>query len=195
MAVEVFWGSGSPFAWSVMLALEVKGVPYTGHLLSFSDGDLKKPALPVRWNDRLVEYLRYFRDGEQGRALMRGWLRRAGRYERRLRKILGEVGVPEDLVFVALAESGFNPRVRSRVGAAGLWQFMEATGNVYGLEQDFWIDERFDVEKSSYAAAAYLADLHARSATDARAVTDVSFVDAGGELVASLEGVETHVLP
>ena len=44
MAVEVFWGSGSPFAWSVMLALEVKGVPYTGHLLSFSEGDLKKPA-------------------------------------------------------------------------------------------------------------------------------------------------------
>lgn len=124
--------------------------------------DLRKPQLPVRWNDRLVEYLRYFRDGEQGKALMRGWLRRAGRYEKRLRRILGEVGVPEDLVFVALAESGFNPRVRSRVGAAGLWQFMEATGNVYGLQQDFWIDERFDVEKSSYAAAAYLADLHAR---------------------------------
>ncbi|MEX1366300.1 MAG: transglycosylase SLT domain-containing protein [Nannocystaceae bacterium] len=124
--------------------------------------DLRKPALPVRWNDRLVEYLRYFREGEQGRALMRGWLRRAGRYETRLRRILTEVGVPEDLVFVALAESGFNPRVRSRVGAAGLWQFMEATGNVYGLQQDFWVDERFDVEKSSYAAAAYLADLHAR---------------------------------
>ncbi|MCH9685706.1 MAG: transglycosylase SLT domain-containing protein [Deltaproteobacteria bacterium] len=124
--------------------------------------DLAKPALPVRWNDRLVDYLRYFRDRDPGRALMRGWLRRAGRYERRLRTILTEVGVPEDLVFVALAESGFNPRVRSRVGAAGLWQFMEATGNVYGLSQDFWTDERFDVDKSTYAAAAYLADLHAR---------------------------------
>lgn len=123
---------------------------------------LERPALPVRWNDRLVDYLRYFRDREQGRALMRGWLRRAGRYEKRLRAILTEVGVPEDLVFVALAESGFDPRVRSRVGAAGLWQFMEATGNVYGLQQDFWVDDRFDVEKSTYAAAAYLADLHAR---------------------------------
>lgn len=123
---------------------------------------LERPALPVRWNDRLVDYLRYFRDRDQGRALMRGWLRRAGRYEKRLRAILTEVGVPEDLVFVALAESGFDPRVRSRVGAAGLWQFMEATGNVYGLEQDFWVDDRFDVEKSTYAAAAYLADLHAR---------------------------------
>lgn len=123
---------------------------------------LERPALPVRWNDRLVDYLRYFRDRDPGRALMRGWLRRAGRYEKRLRAILTEVGVPEDLVFVALAESGFDPRVRSRVGAAGLWQFMEATGNVYGLSQDFWVDERFDVEKSSYAAAAYLSDLHAR---------------------------------
>ncbi|MCX4243197.1 transglycosylase SLT domain-containing protein [Paraliomyxa miuraensis] len=124
--------------------------------------ELERPALPVRWNDRLVDYLRYFRDRDPGRALMRGWLRRAGRYERRLRAILREVGVPEDLVFVALAESGFDPRVRSRVGAAGLWQFMEATGNVYGLHQDFWVDDRFDVEKSSYAAAAYLTDLHAR---------------------------------
>ncbi len=123
---------------------------------------LELPALPVRWNDRLVDYLRYFRDRDSGRALMKAWLRRAGRYERRLRAILTEVGVPEDLVFVALAESGFNPRARSRVGAAGLWQFMEASGNVYGLQQDFWIDERFDVEKSSYAAAAYLSDLHAR---------------------------------
>ncbi|MEM7151225.1 MAG: transglycosylase SLT domain-containing protein [Myxococcota bacterium] len=124
--------------------------------------DLRKPALPVRWNDRLVDYLRYFRDRDPGRALMKGWLRRAGRYEGRLRAILKEVGVPEDLVFVALAESGFNPRVRSRVGAGGLWQFMDATGKVYGLRQDFWLDERFDFEKSSYAAAAYLAYLHAR---------------------------------
>lgn len=124
--------------------------------------DLTRPDLPLRWNDRLVDYLRYFRDRDPGRALMRGWLRRAGRYETRLRRILAEVGVPEDLCFVALAESGFNPRVRSRVGAAGLWQFMEATGNVYGLHQDFWVDERFDVDKSSYAAAAYLSDLHAR---------------------------------
>ncbi|MEM9459643.1 MAG: transglycosylase SLT domain-containing protein [Myxococcota bacterium] len=123
---------------------------------------LTRPDLPVRWNDRLVDYLRYFRDRDPGRALMRGWLRRAGRYERRLRQILAEVGVPEDLCFVALAESGFNPRVRSRVGAAGLWQFMEATGHVYGLHQDFWVDDRFDVDKSSYAAAAYLSDLHAR---------------------------------
>jgi membrane-bound lytic murein transglycosylase D len=79
-----------------------------------------------------------------------------------MRKIFRDVGVPEDLIIVALAESGFNPRVRSRVGAAGLWQFMEATGAVYGLTRDYWVDERFDVERSTRAAALYLKDLRVR---------------------------------
>ena len=66
------------------------------------------------------------------------------------------------LAFVAMAESGFNPTVRSRVGAVGMWQFMAGTGQVYGLEQNFWIDERRDLERSTYAAAAYLKDLRVR---------------------------------
>lgn len=127
--------------------------------------DLARPTLPVRWTRRVVEYLTYFRDNPKGRALMRGWLRRAGRYETQLRAILHDAGVPEDLVFVALAESGFNPTVRSRVGAAGLWQFMEATGKVYGLNRDYWVDERHDIVKSTHAAALYLKDLHTRFGT------------------------------
>jgi membrane-bound lytic murein transglycosylase D len=123
---------------------------------------LDPPSLPIRWNRRTIEYLEYFKTDPRGHAMMRAWIRRGGRYEERLRKILREVGIPEDLVMVALAESGFNPTVRSRVGAAGLWQFMEGTGAVYGLERDYWIDERFDVEKSTYAAALFLADLHVR---------------------------------
>jgi membrane-bound lytic murein transglycosylase D len=116
----------------------------------------------VRWSEATIEYLRYFRDEPKGQRLIRGWIRRMGRYEPRLRQILSEVGAPEDLVFVAMAESGFNPSRRSQVGAAGMWQFMEGTGRVYGLERSFWIDERLDVERSTYAAAAYLKDLRAR---------------------------------
>lgn len=124
--------------------------------------ELALPELPVRWSEATIEYLRYFRDEPKGQRLIRGWIRRMGRYEPRLRQILSEVGAPEDLVFVAMAESGFNPGRRSQVGAAGMWQFMEGTGRVYGLERSFWIDERLDVERSTYAAAAYLKDLRAR---------------------------------
>ena len=123
---------------------------------------LALPDLPVRWNHQLVAYLKYFRDDPRGQALIRGWLRRMNRYEHMLRPILREVGVPEDLVFVAMAESGFNPRVRSRVGAAGMWQFMEGTGRVYGLERTYWMDERHDIERAAYAAATYLKDLRTR---------------------------------
>ena len=123
---------------------------------------LTLPDLPVRWNHQLVAYLKYFRDDPKGQALIRGWLRRMNRYEHLIRPILREVGVPEDLVFVAMAESGFNPKVRSRVGAAGMWQFMEGTGRVYGLERTYWLDERHDIERATYAAASYLKDLRTR---------------------------------
>lgn len=123
---------------------------------------LALPELPIRYGAKLVEYLRFFKDDPKGQALMRGWLRRMSRYEHILRPILKEVGVPEDLVFVAMAESGFQPQRRSRVGAAGLWQFMEPTGRVYGLEQNYWVDQRYDIERSTYAAAAYLKDLRVR---------------------------------
>jgi membrane-bound lytic murein transglycosylase D len=123
---------------------------------------LHLPDIPVRWNQQTVAYLKYFRDDPRGQALIRGWIRRMSRYEHILRPILKEVGVPEDLVFVAMAESGFNPKVRSRVGAAGMWQFMEGTGRVYGLERDYWVDERHDIERATYAAATYLKDLRVR---------------------------------
>ncbi len=131
--------------------------PPPGWMRGLATGDL-----PIRWNDRTVRYLEYFRDTTRGRTLIRGWMVRAGRYEALVRRILREHGVPEDLMMVALAESGFRPQVRSRVGAAGLWQFMTSTARVYGLRIDFWIDERLDPVRSTHAAAAFLADLRAR---------------------------------
>lgn len=124
--------------------------------------DLAQPDLPIRWTPRVVDYVEYLTTNERGRQLMQGWLQRLGRYEATIRPILQQAGVPTDLVFVALAESSFDPRARSRVGAAGMWQFMESTGVVYGLESEYWVDDRFDIIKSSFAAAAYLDDLHTR---------------------------------
>lgn len=126
---------------------------------------LTLPDLPVRWNQATVEYLRYFKDDPQGQRLIAAWLNRMGRYEQRLRAIMVEVGVPEDLVYVAMVESGFDPSARSSVGAAGMWQFMEATGKVYGLDAEYWVDDRLDFERSGYAAATYLADLKTRFGT------------------------------
>lgn len=120
------------------------------------------PDLPVRWHAKTIEYLRFFKDDPKGRRMIAAWLERMGRYETRLRAILRDAGVPEDLVYVAMVESGFDPAARSGVGAAGMWQFMEPTGRVYGLESEYWVDDRLDFEQSSQAAAAYLADLHTR---------------------------------
>lgn len=123
---------------------------------------LELPDLPVRWNRELVAYLDYFKNDPNGQAMMKAWFRRKGRYEPEIRRILAEVGAPEDLIFVALAESGFHPGVRSRVGAAGMWQFMEPTGRVYGLGSDYWVDDRRDFQRSTFAAASYLEDLRVR---------------------------------
>ncbi|HVI03767.1 MAG TPA: lytic transglycosylase domain-containing protein, partial [Enhygromyxa sp.] len=126
---------------------------------------LELPDIPVRWNQQTIEYLRFFKDDPKGQRMIAAWLNRMGRYEARLRAILAEVGVPEDLVYVAMIESGFDPSAQSSVGAAGMWQFMEPTGRVYGLDTDYWTDDRLDFERAGYAAATYLADLKTRFGT------------------------------
>ena len=123
---------------------------------------LEMPDLPVRWDARVVRYLEFFKDDPRGRSMLSTWLRRSGRYRDHIKKVFRKKGLPEDLVWLSMIESGFEPVARSPVGAVGLWQFMPETGKIYGLSQDRWADMRMSLTVSTEAAADFLADLHRR---------------------------------
>lgn len=123
---------------------------------------LDMPDLPVKWDARVIRYLEFFKDDPRGHALFATWLRRSGRYREAIRKVLKKKSLPEDLTWLAMVESGFDPQARSPVGATGLWQFMPETAKIYGLSQDRWADQRMSFAMSTEAAADFLADLYRR---------------------------------
>jgi len=124
--------------------------------------DLKLPDFPIRWDPRVVRYLEFFKDDPRGRSMLAVWHRRSGRYRAMVSRVLRRKSVPEDLFWIAMVESGFDPAARSAAGAVGLWQFMPETGREYGLAQDRWVDHRLHPELATEAAADFLADLHRR---------------------------------
>src|SRR5258708_27445875 len=92
---------------------------------------LDEPDLPVRWDPRVVRYIEFFKDDPRGRATFSNFYRRSGRYRDLIRRTLRRKNVPEDIAWVALVESGFDPTIKSAAGAVGLWQFMPETGKMY----------------------------------------------------------------
>ncbi len=112
--------------------------------------------MPIDANDRVVASLHFFQT--RGRKTFATWLQRAGRYRTLIVDILRREGMPSDLFYLAVIESGLNPRAYSRARAVGLWQFMAHTGRMMGLERTHWIDERRDPIKATVAAARYLKD-------------------------------------
>lgn len=113
--------------------------------------------LPLVINDPVAGYLSYF--SSKGRGTMMRSLERAGRYHAMIARVLAEEKVPQDLIYQAVAESGFQPQaVNAHSGAGGMWQFMPY--GTYGLNRNGWYDERFDPEKSTHAYARYMKTLY-----------------------------------
>jgi membrane-bound lytic murein transglycosylase D len=114
--------------------------------------------IPLVYNDKIHAFINYFtvKDREYTRMMMR----RKNLYFPLFEKYLAKYNMPDELKYLSIIESGLNPRAISRVRAVGLWQFMPATGKYYGLNNNWYIDDRMDPERSTDAACRYLRDLY-----------------------------------
>ncbi|WP_224961578.1 lytic transglycosylase domain-containing protein [Geomonas subterranea] len=127
--------------------------------LKLPEMELPESDIPLTFNSKVEYFTRYFQGS--GRGFFAKWLSRSERYIPMMKTVLKKEGLPEDLVYLAMIESGFIPHAVSVASAVGPWQFMPATGKRYALRIDPWIDERRDPLKATVAAALYLKELYA----------------------------------
>ena len=128
-------------------------------LVSTPSSPQRVSTYQIQQNDQVLRFLEQFQIGYR-RAVVERWLTRSGRFLPMALDVFRQKGLPEELVFTAMIESGFDPVAVSRAGAKGMWQFMAPTARQYGLRVDRWLDERLDPEKATVAAANYLSDLY-----------------------------------
>lgn len=131
---------------------------FTDFELKIADYNLPRSDIPITINSKVEYFLNVFQTS--GRGWFGKWLSRSERYLPMMKEVLRKNSLPEDLVYLAMIESGFSPYANSPANAVGPWQFIAGTGKRYSLRIDQWVDERRDPLKSTVAAAMYLKELY-----------------------------------